>query len=105
MVFNAFEPESTEITLEMSSLNNYQKVIANVKVLTTMESINMSGGEKTKQDVMVGDQTGTMKVTLWEEHVDSLLAECSNQLKNFIVREYASQKYLSMPRVGAVITN
>ena len=106
MVFNAFEPESTEITLEMSSLNNYQKVIANVKVLTTMESINMSGrGKKTKQDVMVGDQTGTVKVTLWEEHVDCLLAECSYQLKNFIVREYASQKYLSMPRVGAVITN
>ena len=49
LVFNAFEPESTEITLEMSSLNNYQKVIANVKVLTTMESINMSGrGEKNR---------------------------------------------------------
>ena len=44
-VFNAFEVVPTEITLkEMSSLNNYQKVVVNVKVLTTMESIHVLGG-------------------------------------------------------------
>ena len=30
--------------------------------------------------------------------------EGSYRLKNFVTREYASQKYLSMPRAGAVIT-
>ena len=43
---------------EMESLDKYQKVIADVKVLTRMEPINMLGGKK-KQDVTAGDQTGT----------------------------------------------
>ena len=58
---------------------------------------------KKKQDVAIGDNSGTSKVTLWEEHVDSFLVECSYRFENFIVKECASQKYLSMPRVGAKI--
>ena len=52
---------------------------------------------------MIGDQSGTSKVTQWEEHVDSLVVERSYRLKNFVVREYALQKYLSMPMTGALI--
>ena len=66
-----------------------------------MEPIDVSGGKK-KQNVTVANQTGTAKVILWEEHVDSLEVESSYRLKN-VVREYASQKYLSMPRTGVEI--
>ena len=48
----------------------------------------------------MGYLTGTVKVTLWEEHVDTLQNETCYRLKNFVVREYA----LSMPKAGAVIT-
>ena len=52
----------------------------------------MFGRGKKKQDVMIGDETGRSKVTLWGEYIDSLAVQCSYQLKNFVVREYASQK-------------
>ena len=103
-VFSTYEPEASMIKLgDIGLLDNYQKVTAEVKVLMIMEAIEVSGGKK-KQDVTVGDKSGTVKVSLWEEHIDTLQKETSYRLKNFVVREYASQKYLSMPKAGAVIT-
>ena len=103
-VFTTFEPQASVISLsKIGSFDNYEKVIADVKVLTMMEPINVLGGKR-KRDVTVGDQTGTARVTLWQEHVDSVEVEGSYRLKTFVVRECASQKYLSMPRAGAVIT-
>ena len=90
-VFTTSEPEASVITLnQIGSLDNYRKVVADVKVLSMMEPINVSGGKK-KQDVTISDESGTTKLTLWEEHVDSLVADSSYRLKNFLVREYASE--------------
>ena len=103
-VFTMTEPEATHITLsELSSLENFRRVSIEVKVVSKMEPMFVSGGKK-KQDVMIGDLTGTTKVTLWEQYVDSLNVDESYRLENFVVREYASQKYLSMPRSGSEIT-
>ena len=89
-VFSTTEPQITVITLsELASTENYQKIITKAKVLSRMEPMFVSGGKK-KQDV-IGDHTGTSKVTtLWEQHVDSLDVEHSYWLENFVVREYAS---------------
>ena len=73
-----------------------------MKVLSKMETMFVSGGKR-KRDVVVGDSTGTSKVTLWEEHVDAMDVETRYRLEKFVVREYASQKYLSMSRSGSVI--
>lgn len=88
-VFNSPQPVTRVITLsELGSTKNYKKVITNIKVLTSIEPICLAGGKK-KQDVTIGDQTGTSKVTLWGDHIDSLVLQCSYKLKNFVVREYA----------------
>ena len=50
-------------------MSTYQNVIVDVKVMSVMD---VSGGKR-KQEVVVGDQTGSCKVTLWEEHVGSLV--------------------------------
>lgn len=85
-VFTTFEPQASVISLsKMGSLDNYEKVIADVKVLTMMEPINVSGGKR-KRDVTVGDQTGKARVTLWQEHIDSVEVEGSYRLKNFVIR-------------------
>ena len=60
-----------------------------LKVLSTTDPIYVSGGKK-KQDI---DHSGTSKVTLWEQYVDSLRQDGSYTLKNFVVREYASQNF------------
>ena len=65
----------------------------------------MSGGgseggnptwQKVKQDVIIADRSSTAKVSLWEEHVNAMKEHKSYCLKNFIVREFQSTKYLSM---------
>ena len=104
-IFNsaAEEEEPAVITLsELSSIENFQKITTQVKVLSKMETMVVSGGKR-KRDVVVGDSTGTSKVTLWEEHVDAMDVETRYRLEKFVVREYASQKYLSMSRSGSVI--
>ena len=102
-MFDIPQPLASVITLsELGTTKNYHKVITNVKVLSMMEPMCVAGG-KMKQDMTIGDETDTTKVTLWEEYVDSLAVQCSYKLKNFVVREYASQKYLSMPKAGAEI--
>ena len=40
-------------------------ITTSVKVLSITDPIFVSGGKK-KRDVIVGDRTGTAKVTLWE---------------------------------------
>ena len=62
-----------------------------------------SGGKK-KQDIIIADTSGTLKVTVWEGYVDSLEVGSSYSLTNFVVREYAGSKYLSMLREGAQST-
>ena len=102
-VFTVSDPETNKISLsDIGLVSTYQKVIVDVKVMSVMEPVDVSGGKR-KQEVVVGDHTGSCKVTLWEEHVGSLVLESSYRLKNFFVREYAAQKYLSMPRAGGVI--
>jgi hypothetical protein len=102
-VFNN-EPVPTSITLgELSSIENFREVIFEVKVIAKTEPISVSGGKK-KQDVVIGDCTGTSKVALWEEYINSLDVDESYRLAKFLVKEYASQRYLSMLRIGSEIT-
>ena len=42
-------------------------------------------GDKIKQDVIVGDLSGTAKITFWEEHVGCMQQGCSCMLKEFVV--------------------
>ena len=66
-----------------------------VKVLTSTEAIDVTGGKK-KQDVLVADHSGTCKVVLWENNIGILKQDECYKLQNFVVREYAAIKFLSM---------
>ena len=49
-------------------------------------------------------QVQVKKVALWGEYIDPLDVDESCRLAKFSVKEYASQKYLSMLRRGSEIT-
>ena len=51
----------------------------------------------------VADQSSSVTVTLWEDSVNSLKQYKSYRLNNFVVREYASVKYLSIARSDCTI--
>ena len=79
----------------------FLKVTTNVKVLSVFHPLPI--GNKNKQDITVADSTGIATVTLWEKDVGSLQQTLSYCLKNFVVKEYRSIKYLSMARNGSDI--
>ena len=89
---------------KLDSLNVWDRVSIDVKVLTVMDPVSVSGGKK-KQDVVAADSTGVGKVTVWEESIGTLTEQCSYSLKNFIVREFASKKFLSMGKEGSQIVS
>jgi len=58
---------------------------------------------KRKQDIIVCDSSGTVRVTLWEENIDILEEQASYGLQNFVVREFGSSKYLGMAMQGSQV--
>lgn len=69
------------------------------KVLRIQPATDVSSNLK-KQEVTVADATGAIKVTLWEKSIDLLEEDKSYELKNFTVRMYKHEKYLSIPKEG-----
>ena len=64
----------------------------------------MQGG-KTTQNVVIADDTGYTKLTLWEEHVGYLHPNKSYHLKNMLLRVYNGERYLATAKHDSSITN
>ena len=52
-------------------MQEYDKVNVTIKVID-VNSPQTVGGGKNKQEVGIGDKTGTAKLTLWENDIDTL---------------------------------
>ena len=88
------------ITLsELPTTQNFQRVSVTVKVIDCKSPCYVAG-EKLKQDITIADETANAKLTVWEDYVEKLELSKSYSLRSFTVREYASNKYLSMPKEG-----
>ena len=85
----------------LSSVNVCERVTVDIKVICVSDPIIVA--EKNKQDVTVADQSSSVTVTLWEDSVNSLQEHKSYRLHNFVVREYALVKYLSIARSDCAI--
>lgn len=88
---------------QLPYINNFQKVAVDVKVFDATEPMIVTGGKKSKKLPLVTKLVRPW-VTLWEQHIGLLKDGSSYNLKNFIVREYGTVKYLSMPKEGWKIT-
>ena len=62
----------------------YTRVDVRIKVLEVASPQTMQGG-KTTQNVVIADETGHTKLTLWEEHVGNLQLNKSYHQKNMLL--------------------
>ena len=53
---------------QLSSLQAFQRVVVEVKVIHVDDAMAVSGGKK-KQDIRVGDASGAARVTVWEGEI------------------------------------
>ena len=84
---------------DVMSKSAYDKVTIRAKVLRVQLPVDVAPGLK-KQEVTVADSTGAIKITLWESNIDAVKEE---MFKNFTVRTFKHEKYLSMPKEGGEI--
>ena len=87
------------VTLDkLEGLEVFDRATVNVKVVELKEI-----GGKSKTDIIIADGSGTARVSVWEGHVNTMEENTSYCLKNFMVREFLSTKYLTMAKEGSEI--
>ena len=60
----------------------------------------VSGGKR-KQDVVVADSSGSMRLTVWEEVVGEVVEGKSYRFKGMMVREFKGKKFLSTSKTDS----
>ena len=73
-----------------------------VKVLNVANPQKIT--EKNTQNVMVADETGCAKLTLWEQHVGCVELNKSYYLRNMLLRVYYGERYLATAKHDSTIT-
>ena len=71
-------------------------------LLQCSDPVHVSNDKK-KQDITIADLSDVSKITLWEENIGKVQAGMAYNFHNFMVREYASTKFLSMAKDGSKI--
>ena len=105
--FNIKDPDSitaTNITIsQLPNMKEHSKVNVKVKVIE-IKDVQVVGGGKSKQEVVVADSTENATLTLWEKDIDTLTLKKSYSLKKMYVRIFNNTHYMSLPPHGATVT-
>ena len=91
-------------TVKLSSLESldvFQKVTVNIKVVELKDEIQVGG--RVKRDVSVADESGMARVSVGEGNVNAMEKDRSYCLKSFMVQEYQRTEYLMMAKEGSEI--
>ena len=76
----------------------YQQVDMKVKVILKPEAkhkVIVNGKTKYNIECLVADETGSMKLTLWEEAIEKVQAGKSYHFQNMKVRIFADEHYVN----------
>ena len=56
-----------------------------------------------KQDLVIAGQSGSARLTLWQEEIGTMQAGCSYTAYGAMVREFHGQRFLSTSKQGTCI--
>ena len=102
IVFPSSSVEKVMMLEEIQQSTEYDKVTLEAKVVEVSEAVTVATGKR-MQEILIADANASMKCTLWEEDVGTMQEGISYRLCNFMVREYASKKFISKPKDGASV--
>lgn len=99
-VEEASSSSTSPITLDsVSKLQDFQSIIVQAKVLTVQEPLEVKPS-LLKQDVIIADATGTIRLTVWQQDTNQLCIGKSYVFDKVTVRSYDGSKYLTPPKSG-----
>ena len=97
-VEEASSSSASPITLDsVSKLQDFQNIIVRAKVLTLKESLEVEPS-LLKQDIIIADATGTVRLTVWQQDTNQLCIGKSYVFDKVTVRSYDGSKYLTPPK-------
>ena len=82
---------------DLGKMTCFQQVNVIAKALKVDDPEEVGNGKK-KQDVLVGDASGMIRVALWEEEIGMMEEGQSYELNAVVVREYRGKRFLSTSR-------
>lgn len=94
---------ANDVTSISALINVMPEQIITLKAQVTHVSpvkvmITQNHGPLRKQEVLLRDPSGTIKLVLWEQYVDLLVPSQTYNLENLKVKVYNDQRYLNTPR-------
>ncbi|CAB3981012.1 Hypothetical predicted protein [Paramuricea clavata] len=102
------KPGLTNVTSVVAGETNMQvNVNGRISFQGTIKTILTKGKLLQKQDALFTDNTGTVRLVLWEKDIDRVTSGSSYKLSNVMVREYDQSKYLSLSKKSIIeqVTN
>jgi ssDNA-binding replication factor A large subunit len=91
---------SPEVSLsEVENISDTKRIAVVVKVTKVADREEVKPG-LFKQDLMIGDSTGYIRLTVWQEDIDKLHNGHSYLLHNLVVKSFNGSKYLGTPKTG-----
>ena len=96
--------EKYEVTgiKNVESMVQYQRVIVEGKVVELDKVKEVSGGKK-KQDMVVADSSGSIRLTIWEEMIGQVAEGLSYRFTGMMVRMFKGKKFLSTSKTESNI--
>ena len=78
--------------------SNQVNVCGRITFNNTQETIMTKGKALKKQDASFTDETGTMRLVLWEKGIQAVKSASTYELAKVMVRSYQNEKYLMINR-------
>jgi replication factor A1 len=99
------EPSESEELLKIEKLTtNSREVNTIVKVVSKSEVRNVTGRDYTVHrvaDALVGDETGCVILTLWDDNIDKIKEEAALRIANGYVNLFRGNMRLNIGRYGS----
>ena len=87
-------------------INEIQSGMSNISIEGTIvdkaetRRVNTRYGTRSVADTILEDETGTIKLTLWEEKINQVNVKDKVRLTNAYVTEFRDELQLNIPRSG-----
>jgi len=88
---------------ELSSASRRVDIRLRILKIETAREVSTRYGKARVMTAVAGDETGTIKLSLWNEDIDQIMEDVIVEIKNGFVKTYRGELQLSSGKFGELI--
>ena len=95
------QPEYMENIISIDEIKNFKPgtpidVSGRISFQGEVDVLNVRGNDLRKQESVMTDESGTIRLVLWEADIANVQSELTYNLKRAIIREFDNRKYITL---------